>query len=137
MTDKQDIETLSVDELEVLIAQGNMDAKRELANRLMEGYGVPQNHPKAVALLEDCVALGDADAMVMLAQCCALGHGMDQDMERAESLISEAVEKGNEEAQSLMTIITKWDEEEEIDLQSLLGTVWKAFVLKTPFLCYS
>ena len=88
MTDKKDVKAQSVDELEVLVAQGDMDAKRELARRLMEGNGVPQNHPKAVALLEDCVALGDADAMLMLAKCCAFGRGMEHNAERAESLIS-------------------------------------------------
>ena len=79
MTDKKDVKAQSVDELEVLVAQGDMDAKRELAIRLMEGNGVPQNHPKAVALLEDCVALGDTDSMLMLAKCCAFGRGVEQD----------------------------------------------------------
>ena len=84
MTDKKDVKAQSVDELEVLEGQGYTDAKRELAIRLMEGNGVPQNHPKAVALLEDCVTLGDAEAMLMFAKCCALGHGIEQDAERAE-----------------------------------------------------
>ena len=88
MTDKKDMKAQSVDELEVLVGQGDMDAKRELANRLMEGNGVPQNHPKAVALLEDCVTLGDTDAMLMLAKCCAFGYGMEHDAERAESLFA-------------------------------------------------
>ena len=77
MTDKKDLKAQSVDELEVLVTQGDKDAKRELAIRLMKGRRVPQNHPKAVALLEDCVALGDAEAMIMLARCCALGRGIE------------------------------------------------------------
>ena len=106
MTEKKDIKAQSLDKLEVLEAQGNMGAKRELAIRMMEGNGVPQNHPKAVALLEDCVALGDTDAMLILAKCCALGYGIGQDVERAESLVSDAANKGNEEAHCLMTLIT-------------------------------
>ena len=108
MTDKKDVKAQSVDELDVLVGQGDIDTKRELAIRLMEGNGVPQNHPKAVALLEDCVALGDADAMLMLAKCCAFGRGMEHDAERAESLISEAANKGNDEALCLMELINDW-----------------------------
>ena len=107
------------------MTQGDMDAKRELANRLMEGNGVPQNHPKAVELLEDCVALGDADAMLMLAKCCAFGYGMEHDGERAESLISEAAIKRNEEARSLMRLIREWKGKHSVDLESLSGTRWK------------
>ena len=121
MTDKKDAKTQSVDELEVLVGQGDMDAKRELAIRLMEGNGVPQNHPKAVALLEDCVALGDAEAMLTLAKCCAFGRGMDQDAERAESLISRAAKKGNDEALCLMKLINKWKGKQSINLSCLSG----------------
>ena len=120
MTDKKDVKAQSVDELEVLVGQGDMDAKRELAIRLMEGNGVPQNHPKAVALLEDCVALGDTEAMLMLAKCCAFGHGMEHDAERAESLISEAANKGNEEALCLMKLINDWKGQKIINLRGLL-----------------
>ena len=119
MTDKKDVKAQSVDELEVLVTQGDMDAKRELAIRLIEGNGVPQNHPKAVALLEDCVALGDAEAMLMLAKCCALGHGMEQDVERAESLICEAAKNGNYEALCLMKHMDNCQGEKMINLMGL------------------
>ena len=120
MTDKKDLKTQSVDELEVLVTQGDMDAKRELAIRLIEGNGVPQNHPKAVALLEDCVALGDTDAMLILSKCCAFGYGIEHNAELAESLISEAANKGNEEAQSLMKLINNWKGKYSIYLDGLL-----------------
>ena len=121
MTDKKDMKAQSVDELEVLVGQGDMDAKRELAIRLMEGNGVPQNHPKAVALLEDCAALGDAETMLMLAKCCAFGHGTGQDTKRAESLICEAANKGNDEAQSLMKLISEWKGKQSLELCGLSG----------------
>ena len=104
------------------MTQGDMDAKRELAIRLMEGNGVPQNHPKAVALLEDCVALGDAEAMVILAKCCAFGHGMERNAERAESLISEAANKGNEEALCLMELMNNWKGQKGVNLEGLSGS---------------
>ncbi len=119
MTDKKDVKAQGEDEKEVMV-QGDVDAKRELARRLMEGNGVPQNHSKAVALLEDCVALGDADAMLILAKCCAFGHGMEQDVERAESLISEAANKGNKEALCLMKLINEWKGQQSIFFESLL-----------------
>ena len=119
MTDKKVVKAPSAKRQRVLEAQGDMDAKRELAIRLMEGNGVPQNHPKAVALLEDCVALGDADAMLMLAKCCAFGYGMEHDSERAESLISEAANKGNHEALCLKGLIYYWNGKDDIDLGSL------------------
>ena len=124
MTDKKDVKTQSLDELEVLVAQGDIDAMREQAIRLIEGNGVPQNHPKAVALLEDCVALGDTEAMLVLAKCCALGHGMEHNAERAESLICDAANKGNEEALFLMELINKWKGQQTINLRGLFVT-WK------------
>ena len=124
MTDKKDVKAQGVDELDVLVGQGDTDAKRELANRLMEGNGVPQNHPKAVALLEDCVALGDVDAMLMLAKCCALGSGIEHNAERAESLISEAANKGNKEALCWMRLIDDWKGKQRINLRGLSSTHW-------------
>ena len=119
MTDKKDLKAQSVDKLEVLVGQGDMDAKRELAIRLIEGNGVPQNHPKAVALLEDCVALGDAESMLMLVKCCAFGLGMEQDVDRAESLICEAANKGNHEALRLIKLVNNWKGKCSIDLDGL------------------
>ena len=119
MTDKKDMKAQSMDELDVLVGQGDMDAKRELAIRLIEGNGVPQNHPKAVALLEDCVTLGDTDAMLMLAKCCAFGRGMEHDAKRAESLISEAANKGNHEAQCFMELINDLKGKSSIGMRCL------------------
>ena len=117
MTDKIDVEAPNAKRQRVVVAQGDMDAKRELANRLIEGNGVPQNHTKAVALLEDCVALGDADAMLMLAKCRAFGYGVGRDAERAESLISEAANKGNHEALFLMELANEWKGQQSIKLR--------------------
>ena len=116
------------------MGQGDTDAKRELAIRLMEGNGVPQNHPKAVALLEDCVALGDTEAMLMLAKCCALGYGMEHNAERAESLICEAANKGNEEAACLMGIINDWKGKDSIVLSSLSCSHMKKLSRKFVFM---
>ena len=109
----------SVEEQQMSAKQGDIDAKREMARRLLEGDGVDKDEAKAVSLLEDCVAHGDADAMVMLAKCCALGLGMDHNAERAEALVSEAAEKGNHEARLLLQLINNWKGEESVYLCSL------------------
>ena len=85
-----------------------MEAKREMAKRLLDGDAVDKDQAKAVPILEDCVALGDADAMVMLAECCALAHGVEYNAERAEELVSDAADKGNHEARILMQLINHW-----------------------------
>ena len=105
--------------LEELATQGDMEAKRELAKRLLEGDGVDKDEAKAVSLLEDCVAHGDADAMVMLAKCCALGHGMEHNAKRAEALVSDAAEKGNHEARILLQLINDWMGKTTATLESL------------------
>ena len=137
MTDKKDIKEPSAKRHRVLVRQGDIDAKRELAIRLIEGNGVPQNHPKAVALLEDCVAIGDAEAMLMLARCCAFGHGMEHNAERAESLICDAANKGNEEALCLMKLINDWKGQQSVDLRSLSGVHRKKLSRKFIFDCFS
>ena len=127
MTDNKDVKAQSVDELQILVTQGDMDAKRELAIRLIEGNGVPQYHSIAVALLEDCVPFGDTEAMLTLAKCCAFGHGMEQDAECAESLICEAAEKGNKEAQCWMDLINEWKGQKSIKLWGLFDFVEGSF----------
>ena len=122
MTDMKGVKAPDAKRQRVLEAQGDTDAKMELARRLMKGKRAPQNQSKAVALLEDCATLGDTDAMLMLAKCCALGHGMEHNAERAESLISDAANKGNHEALCLMELINKWKGTDNVDLSSLSGS---------------
>ena len=112
-------ETQSAARFDDIATQGDLEAKREMAKRLLEGDGVDKDEAKAVSLLEDCVARGDADAMVMLAKCCALGCGMEHNAERAEALVSEAAKKGNHEARILLQLINDWKGEKYVDFKSL------------------
>ena len=100
-------------------AQEDMEAKREMARRLLIGDGVDKDEAKAVSILEDCVDHGDTDAMVMLAKCCALARGMEHNGERAEALVSYAAQKGNQEACILMQLINDWKGKEFIDMRCL------------------
>ena len=96
-----------------------MEAKREMARRLLIGDGVDKDEAKAVSILQECVAHGDTDAMMMLAKCCALARGMEHNAERAEALVSDAAQKGNDEARILMQLINDWKVQERIDLKRL------------------
>ena len=117
------------------MTQEDMEAKREMATRLMEGDGVDKDEAKAVSLLEDCVAYGDADAMVMLARCCALARGMEHNAERAEALVSEAAKKGNDEARVLLQLINDWKGKERFDLMCLRKCFLKVIKRKSSCLC--
>ena len=121
--------------LEEPATQKDMEAKGEMARRLMEGDGVDKDEAKAVSLLEDCVAHGDADAMVMLAKCYALGRGMEHNAERAEALVSDAAEKGNNEACFLLQLINDWKWKEHIDLKGLRKCFLNRYEWKNSCLC--
>ena len=108
-----------MEEVKEVLPQGDMDAKREMARRLLIGDGVHKDEAKAVSILEDCVARGDTNAMVMLAKCCALARGMKYNAERAEALLSDAAQKGNHEARILTQLINHCKGKERIDLKSL------------------
>ena len=89
MTERKDVETLSIKELEDLADEFEFDAMVELARRLMDGKGVEKDVARAVSLLEDCLEFGDEIGGLFLAECYAIGHGVEQDVERAEAIISE------------------------------------------------
>ena len=89
MTERKDVETLSIKELEDLTDEFEPDAMNELARRLMDGKGVEKDVARAVSLLEDCMAFFDERGGLFLAECYAIGHGVEQDVERAEAIISE------------------------------------------------
>lgn len=116
MPAKKRARTLCLEQLEELTAQGDVQAKKELARRLLEGEGVDKNEKKAVRLLEDCAVSGDPDAMLMLAKCFIYGDWIEQDTERAETLLRGSARGGNKEATSLVELIDFWKELEEIDL---------------------
>ena len=119
MPPKKRVRTDGAATLEESSTQEDIEAKREMARRLLIGDGVDKDQAKAVSLLEDCVAHYDADAMLLLAKCCALARGIEHNAERAEALLSDAAEKGNQEARILMQLINHWKGKESIEFVSL------------------
>lgn len=108
-------------ELEASVARGDVEAKTELARRLLKGKGVDKNETEAVKILEECAALGNPQAMFRFARCCAFGNGTERNIERARALISEAAEKGFSVAQTLNRFINEWDGRESVELEGLLS----------------
>lgn len=106
--------------LERLVARGDVEAKIELARRLLKGKGVEKDETKGVAILEECAALGWAKATFMLATCCIFGHGTERNLKRAKTLITDAAEKGLSDAKTLNRFIKEWDGRESVKLERLL-----------------
>ena len=127
--------TQSAASLDDPVTQGDMEAKREMARRLLEGDVVDKEEVMAVSLLEDCVTHGDADAMMMLAKCCALGLGIGHNAELAEALVSDAAKKGNHEARFLLQLINDWKGKESIDLWGLRKCFLKELKGENTCLC--
>ena len=101
-------------------ARRDIETKKELARRLMEGKDVEKDEEKAVDLLEDCVAFGDAEAMLMLGKCCALGCGTKKNARRAYDLIYDSFEGGNDEAESLLCLIDQCKGKRQMNIQGLI-----------------
>mgnify|MGYP000096605626 CR=1 FL=1 len=121
MPPKKKARIRSVKELRASVAQGDMGAKRELAERMLVGKQVEKDEKKAVSFLEECVANGDTDAMMTLAVCCALGRGMEQNVVRAMDLLSNSAMKGNKDAQSFMIFINNVKGNGTLRLSGLLS----------------
>ena len=111
-------QTLAV--LERSVARGDIEAKIELARRLLKGKGVDKDETKGAAVLEECAALGCAKAIFMLATCCIFGHGTERNLKRAKTLITDAAEKGLSDAKTLNRFIKEWDGRESVEMECLL-----------------
>lgn len=119
LTKNRNVKKQSLKELNDSVSQGNVEAKTELARRLLKGKEVDKDEKKAMSILEECAALGDAQAMFMLAVCCTLGRGVEHNMERAKALLSEAAGKGFSAAQYLNQLINKQGKRESVEFESL------------------
>ena len=122
MTENRNVKKQSLKELNDSVSQGNVEAKTELARRLLKGKDVDKDEKKAISILEECAALGDAQAMFMLAVCCTLGRGVEHNMERAKALLSEAAGKGFSAAQCLNQLINKQGKRESVEFEGLFIT---------------
>ena len=118
MSSKRDLRREGSVELGMLVAQGDLRAKAELARRMLE-EGMKENEVNAVSLLQDCARSDIPDAMVMLAKCYALGRGVECNKKQAEKLLSGAAKHGDEEAALLVKLFKEWRKQNELSLWSL------------------
>ena len=127
MSSKRDLRREGSVELGMLVAQGDLRAKAELARRMLE-EGMKENEVNAVSLLQDCARSDIPDAMVMLAKCYALGRGIECNKKQAEILLSGAAKHGDKEAVFLVNLFKEWRRQNELSLWSLYQNETKKLI---------
>lgn len=71
--------------------QGNMQAKRIVAQELLRGEFIPQDIPRGLAMLTECADSGDVSAAYKLGKVYFKGEYVPADHDRAESYLKIAV----------------------------------------------
>lgn len=75
--------------------QGNMQAKRIVAQELLRGEFIPQDIPRGLAMLTECADSGDTSAAYKLGKVYFKGEYVPADHVRAESYLKTAVAADN------------------------------------------
>lgn len=78
--------------------QGNMQAKRIIAQELISGEYIPQDVPRGITMLTECADKGDTSAAYRLGKIHFKGEYMPADYEKAEKYLSAAVAENNSDA---------------------------------------
>lgn len=75
--------------------QGNMQAKRIVAQELISGEYIPQDIPRGITMLTECADNGDTSAAYKLGKIIFKGEYMPADYEKAEKYLSAAAADNN------------------------------------------
>lgn len=75
--------------------QGNMQAKRIIAQELISGEYIPQDIPRGIAMLTECADKGDTSASYKLGKIYFKGEYLPADYDKAEKYLSVAVTDNN------------------------------------------
>lgn len=78
--------------------QGNMQAKRIVAQELLSGEFIPQDVPRGLAMLTECADSGDTSAAYKLGKVYFKGEYVPANHDRAESYLKIAVAANNRDA---------------------------------------
>lgn len=78
--------------------QGNLQAKRIVAQELISGEYIPQDIPCGITMLTDCADKGDTSAAYKLGKICLKGEYLPLDYDKAEKYLSAAVTDNNRDA---------------------------------------
>ena len=82
------------EELKQMAAQGDLDAKYELAMMLFSGEGAAGDHVQAAQLLEEAAQEGHREAAYQLGVCYHYGHGVEVDLRTAYQLYLRSAMQG-------------------------------------------
>lgn len=78
--------------------QGNMQAKRIVAQELISGGYIPQDVPRGITMLTECADKGDTSAAYKLGKIYFKGEYVPVNYDKAEKYLSAAVAENNRDA---------------------------------------
>ena len=88
-------------------AQGNIQAKNNLAFCYQKGRGVHKDVKEAIRLYEEAAAGGHASAQYNLGYCYWYGEGVKTDKNRAIELFKQSADNGNAKAAQMLKILSQ------------------------------
>ena len=94
--------------------QGNMQAKRIVAQELLSGEYIPQDIPRGLAILTECADNGDTSAAYMLGKVYFKGEYVPVNHVRAESYLRIAVANNNRDAMYTLAKLYLTDERKNV-----------------------
>ena len=104
--------------------QGNMQAKRIVAQELISGEYIPQDIQRGINMLTECADKGDTSAAYKLGKIYLKGEYLPQDYDKAEKYLSAAVTDNNRDAMYQLAKLYMTDKKYEIKKAiELFGTI--------------
>ena len=94
--------------------QGNMQAKRIVAQELISGEYIPQDIQRGINMLTECTDKGDTSASYKLGKIYFKGEYLPQDYDKAEKNLSVAVTDNNSDAMYQLAKLYMTDEKYDI-----------------------
>ena len=89
------------------LAQGNIEAKNNLAFCYQKGRGVHKDVKEAIRLYGEAAAGGHASAQYNLGYCYWYGEGVKTDKGRAIELFKQSADNGNAKAAQMLKILSQ------------------------------
>lgn len=120
--------------------QGNMQAKRIVAQELIRGEFIPQDIQRGINMLTECADKGDTSAAYKLGKIYFKGKYLPQDDDKAEKYLSAAVTDNNCDAMyqlaKLYMIDEKYDIKKAIELFETVAdkNMWASYWLGRIYL---
>ena len=94
--------------------QGNMQAKRIVAQELLSGEHIPKDIPRGLAMLTECANKGDTSAAYKLGKIYFKGEFIVADYDKAEQYLKAAVDDNNKYAMYSLAKLYLTDEKYDL-----------------------